>query len=184
MRVHLLHGFNVRDAGKASTDRLKPYFYAAGYQVLDHDYGWLGLVGVRLLDARIAARVAASVVPGDIGCGHSNGCTILSMAAEMGAPFAGLVYINPALDRDTPLAPHIPFAQVYNNDGDDAVEAARFLVAHPWGDMGRVGYIGPDWRYQNINCSRSLQGHSALFADIKKWGPIVIDNLEQRRASS
>jgi hypothetical protein len=173
--AHLLHGFNVRDGGENTIDKLKPYLERAGFTPFDHDYGWLGLLGVRLHNGRIAQDVASKVKPGDIGIGHSNGCAILAEAARLGAPFAGLVFINPALDEDCVVAPHVKFVHVYHNEGDYAVWTARLLrFNHPWGAMGRDGFKGTDPRYLNIDCSPDVRGHSALFSKLDKWGPVII----------
>lgn len=184
--VHLVHGFNVTDGGKRTTDRLAPFFRGAGLSTRQHDYGWIGLLGVRFANPRIAARIVPSVKPGDIGCGHSNGCLILAMAADLGAPFAGLVFINPALETERAIARHVKWVHVYHNRGDVPVEAAQALDAlpwnwghrHPWGSMGNVGYLGPDPRVRNFDGGRfdpPVSGHSAIFAPsaLSTWGPRI-----------
>ena len=182
--VHLVHGFNVSDNGRGSTDRLVPYFRKAGFTTRQHDYGWMGLLGARFRDPRIAARIARTVKPGDIGCGHSNGCTILAMAADLGTPFAGLVLINPALEADRVVARQVRWIDVYHNRGDVAVKASEFLDwlpwnlggGHPWGDMGNKGFVGTDARYRNYDCGETwppVSGHSAIFQQLASWGPRI-----------
>ena len=181
--VHLVHGFNVQDNGRRSTDRLAPYFNSQGFETRQHDYGWKFLLGVRFANPRVAREIAATVQPGDIGCGHSNGCLILALAADLGAPFAGLVFINPALEPAREIAPQVKWAHVYHNRGDAPVEAAQLLDflpwnwgrRHPWGEMGNVGYTGADARVRNFDCGRQqppLSGHSAMFApaNLATWG--------------
>lgn len=180
LTAHLLHGFNVNDGGQGSIDRLKPYLARGGMIPIDHDYGYFGLLDIRLFggNARVAKEVAASVLPGDIGIGHSNGCAILAAAAALGAPFAGLVFINAALDEDCVVSKHVKFVHVYFNDGDYAVWAAQvFKFKHPWGPMGRVGFKGEDPRYLNIDCSPDVQGHSDIFTKLDKWGPYIVRQI-------
>lgn len=179
--VHLTHGFNVRDGGAASTDKLRPYFEAAGYAVDEDDYGWVGLLRLRSTNKRVAARLAAHVKPGDIGCGHSNGGLIVVMAADLGAPFAGLILIHPALESDRVFAPQVSWITVYHSELDGVVDVAEGLdwlpwnwrKEHPWGDMGSRGYTGDDPRCRNINDKKD---HSGIFRHLKVWGPRIVEN--------
>jgi hypothetical protein len=106
-------------------------------------------MGARFLNPRIVRQLISRVGPNDIGLGHSNGCLLLHMAAHFGAPFKGLVYLNPALSSNVPIAPQVKFVHVYSNDGDHAVKFAGILrllapwapLGDPiWGDMGVRGY--------------------------------------------
>ena len=175
--AHLLHGFNISNKGRTTTDKLRPYLERIGLRVREMDYGWLGLLGVRLMNGRLAKRLAAHIAPGDIGVGHSNGCAILARAADMGAAFSGLVFLNPALDADRDIAPAVQWIHVYYNKGDEATRLSAFLLAHQWGDMGLVGYCGDDPRVRNYDCSMSLSGHSAIFSKLATWGPVIADNI-------
>lgn len=183
-RAHVVHGFNVRDGGKATTDRLHPYLAGAGFEVVDEDYGWIGLLGVRLFNGPLARGIAdrailnsnAGVKP--VGIGHSNGCAILARAADLGAPFEALVLINPALDAERVIAPQVRQVHVYHSRHDAAVRTARWLRWHEWGDMGARGYQGPaDARYKCFDCSDYIEGHSAIFDKLEAWGPAIVANL-------
>lgn len=172
--AHILHGFRVTDGGAGSIDRLCPHLGDAGWKTCEHDYGYFHLIKVRWCNGSVADAVKACVRRGDIGVGHSNGCAILAEAADRGAPFAGLVFINPALDEDRVISKHVPWVHVYYNEGDRAVWAAQVLqFSHPWGAMGRVGFKGDDARYLNIDCHPDVQGHSDIFTKLEKWGPAI-----------
>jgi pimeloyl-ACP methyl ester carboxylesterase len=176
--AHFLHGFNVSDGGEGTTDKLIPVFRAAGFRAIAHDYGWFGLVRVRLCNGGVAEAVKATVKRGDIGIGHSNGCAILAEAADRGAPFAGMVLINPALDEDRILPQSVRWIHVYYNSGDTAVWASRLLqFSHPWGAMGRLGFKGDDPRYRNIDCGPDVNGHSDIFTKLDKWGSVMVQNV-------
>lgn len=185
MRVHFLHGFNVFDRGRGTTDRLVPYFRRAGYPTRQHDYGWFGLLQVRLRNEEVAKRVLRSVKPGDIGVGHSNGCEILARAADLGAPFAGLVFIHPALEATREIAHQVSWFDVYHGRRDVAVQAAELFdwlpwnwgEEHPWGDMGMRGYLGTDPRAANINDGLD---HSGIFTMLEDWGPIIVGRVRHR----
>ena len=181
--VHLVHGFNVTDDGGATTDRIAPYFEAAGFRPVEQDYGFLFLLGAWICNNRVAKRIAKQVKPGDIGCGHSNGCAILTRAADAGAPFDGLVLINPALDADFTFAPQLRWIHVYYNQDDGAVKLAE-LIPHflnkRWGAMGARGYVGTDPRVENIDCHKDqgrglprVEGHSTIFSMMPTWGKFI-----------
>jgi hypothetical protein len=173
----VVHGFNVRDGGQRTTDRLMPYVKKAGISILDHDYGYFGLLQVRFCNGGIAEAIKSIARKGDIGIGHSNGCAILAEAARRGAPFRGLVLIHPALDDDYLIAPQVEFVHVYHSEKDQAVWFAKLLrFNHPWGAMGRVGYTGSDSRYKNYNDD---EPHSGTFENISKWGPLIMRNVQR-----
>ena len=106
----------------------------------------------------------------------------------MGAPFAGLVFINPALDVDRAIAHQVGWIHVYHNKGDAPVETSEILdwlpwnwrSGHPWGSMGNGGYAGADARYRNFDCGLSfppVSGHSAIFQQMAKYGPIIVSRV-------
>lgn len=180
-RAFLIHGFNVDDGGAGTTDRLRPYFESNGYEVVEQDYGWRGLLGVRLHNDRSAARLVAEAMPGDIAVGHSNGAAIIHAATHAGARLTGVVYINPALDRDLAPGPSVLWADVYYSPSDKVVPWARLLIGHAWGDMGRTGYRGNDKRVRSWNLETAFGrmptaiGHSTIFRDdlIDFFGPTI-----------
>ena len=157
--VILVHGFNVKDGGKGTTDGLRSHFEDEGFEVLEFDTGWRFLAGVRWGNAKRARRLARMIKPGDILVGHSDGCNLINLASwhlsgSAEKKPATVVYLNPALDRDTQLAPQILGALVFSTMSDRVVQLASWLSFHPWGDMGRVGYSEGsafnDSRYVNV----------------------------------
>ena len=177
--VHLVHGFNVRNGGKTTTDKLVPYFQRFDFETIEHDYGWLGLLGSYTCNAAIGNVVAMAARWGDIGCGHSNGCAILTRAADAGAKFTGLIFINPALDADMRFAPQVQWIHVYHNADDKAVTLAGLLpnfINKRWGNMGAYGYTGDDPRVTNVNCGTGpvpVSGHSDIFNKLDPWGHYI-----------
>jgi len=174
-RVLLVHGFNVRDGGKGSTDGLRSHFEGEGFAVAEFDTGWRFLAGVRWGNAKRARRLARMIRPGDLLVGHSDGCNIINLASwhlsgsSLKKPVA-VIYLNPALDRDTQLAPQIVGALVFATRSDRIVQIASWLRWHPWGDMGRVGYrdapVYQDPRYRNTfyeHLGIKKAGHSGAF---------------------
>ena len=163
--AHILHGFNISDGGRGSIDKIIPFLKDKGFDIHEHDYGWRGLLGVRLFNASTAHDVAKSVRPGDICIGHSNGCAILYLASFECNP-AGMVFINPALDSD--VQPECNWVHVYFNKDDPIVEISKYLIFHAWGNMGQVGYIGHKDYITNIDTQDYINmpcvsGHSDFF---------------------
>lgn len=173
-RIILVHGFNVRDPEK-SVGRLRQMLEFAGFRVDLFQYGWTELFGARFETDNFADTLlsALNMLQDDeiiIPIGHSNGCNLVNQAAMRMERYKRLlfthaVYLNPALDRDTPMAPNMRKVDVFFNKGDAATTWARWLPANPWGDMGARGYVGSDSRYVNHNCWPTVSGHSALFTD-------------------
>lgn len=177
-RAILVHGFNVSDGGSGTTDKLRPGLEALGLEVIEFDTKWRrglirDLLSVRLDNDKRARRLASIIQPGDLLIGHSNGCDLIDRAnwhlASMDkAPAVACIYLNPALDRDAPLAPQVLGAWVMHTPSDRIVGIARRLLGSSWGSMGRDGYQGDshDGRYVNISYEHhgfNGMGHSGIF---------------------
>ena len=175
--AHFIHGaFDPN--GVKFIDWLAPYFAERGYHPeTDFDYGWTGIFSALLFNRRWARLLAGKVCKGDVGVGHSNGALVLKEAADLGAPFDTLILLNPALDRGTRFAAHIKTIYVFHAPSEWPTRIARFLPLHPWGDMGRVGYKGPDPRVLNINSESPynlafrVTGHTGYERHKEFWGP-------------
>lgn len=191
----LIHGFNVRDGGRATVGKLRPFFARRQIPYVMVNYGWFGIGRTYIKNRKIAGQVALACEAAQrVGekvavVGHSNGCAIAHCAAErFGAQIDKLVYINPALEKDTPLPESVNSLDVWHSPGDHAVKLSKWLPQHPWGEMGATGYQGPeDQRIVNYNkqddprysyiCS---SGHSDVF-DVDKlpfFGPIIVSRAE------
>jgi len=156
----LVHGVNVRDGGRGTTDRLIPFLEAAGLDVLQYDYGWTFVLGARLWNGRRARRVrelAAHSADGAVGVGHSNGCAVLWEACRRGAEFGSLVFINPALDRRAAIPPQVHQVDVFWTEDDVPTRISRFLPWNIWGDMGARGYRGQDARGVNWDMKHGIR---------------------------
>jgi len=157
-----VHGFNVSDRGEGSTDMLAPVLRKSGFNIYEADYGHLDLFGVRHCNKHIAHMIARLAPKGAIGIGHSNGCAILQEVSNMDFnQFSGMVLINPALDTRARFGKNLDFIHVYSTPSDYTVQLSAALVKHPWGAMGRKGYLGSDQRVQNYYLPYA--GHMGLF---------------------
>jgi hypothetical protein len=179
---YFVHGFNA-SSGANNVGRLRPYFEGAGFRVRELNYGWSGPLRVRLCNRGIALALAALVEPGTIGVGHSNGCAILQRASLSGARFEQLVFVNPALDRGAEIGPQVKRIHVWHSPSDKPVRLARFMLRHPWGDMGAKGYRGADPRFINYDKEHgfpvSSRGHSDVFEApaLEFFGPLIVSAL-------
>lgn len=172
MHIGLFHGFNVSDGGLRTTDKLRPLLEADGYKVLEGDYLWKGLMGVKLCNKSMAKLVADLFPPGGVAIGHSNGCNLIHWAAHYGAEFSRVVYINPALDNDAKLAPQIDKALVLACPHDVPVLLARLIPWVSWGSMGRDGYRGDDTRYISV-IRQDKCSHSDIFENLREFYPSI-----------
>lgn len=174
-RVWFIHGFNVFDGGKGSIGKLRPYFENEGFETVGFDYGWRGLIGVRLLNDDTAEDLFQQLEPGDILVGHSNGCDLIRRVSLISEDVIGAVLINPALDRDAEFGPWLKWIDVLYNTHDWATWFAEWLLFHPWGSMGRYGYTGDDPRVRQHDTTRWAKGHSGVFKQHKLYGrPLAV----------
>lgn len=163
----LAHGFNVKDGGKGTVDKLVPLLNG---RVQQADYGWFGLSSVLLHNDKIAQMITGMATPDSVGIGHSNGCALLVKAAQNGTRFKRLILINPALQDDIEIPSTVGKVYVLHNKFDLPVKAARLLNWFVpgrnflWGQMGNSGYQGDDPRVVNLNLSDYVNGHSAVFS--------------------
>lgn len=177
---HLVHGFNVKDGGKATIDKLIPFLERKKITVFQHDYGHLDIVGVLRRNKAIAAKIKPQLSPGDVAIGHSNGCAILVKSLQQGAKLDKLILINPALDKNFQFPAGVNEIHVFHNKHDKAVVMAKWLRklvfwrnSFIWGEMGNKGYQGNDTRVTNHVLAK---GHSAVFniRNLKPFSKLVI----------
>lgn len=186
MHFVLAHGFNVMDGGQQTTDKFVSPLRKDGHEVSEADYGWRFLLSVRLFNRSIARKyILPKVRPGSIGIGHSNGCALLSYAAEMGAPFNTVILINPALDSDYAFPKQVKNILVIYNEKDYWVKLAKLLPSHRWGAQGRRGFTGIDHRYTQYSSYQmwGVEGHSAVFSVFPQLYKLCLDYLEKIHAN-
>ena len=175
MTVHLLHGFNVRDGGRASIAQWTPHLdrYRLPWEV--HDQGRKGLLGLRGRNAATVEWLRPLIQAGDILGGHSNAAWVAWELVQAGAPVAAVVVFQPALRRDTEWPPELPVLCVYNRR-DLIVQFGRAwgrfsgVVTrrdHGWGAAGRYGFTAGQPLVENYRTDNHprhpVRGHSRVF---------------------
>lgn len=201
--IGILHGWNVRDGGAGTIDRVKDY--AAGRNVVIHDLDYAPdfqrnliikgmdlrwLFGLRKTNARAVADILPQIeqFPGMVLIGHSNGCLVLHELVKAGAPIGAAVCLQPALRRDTEWPEDLPVLCTYSKRDYIVRYGARWWgrfasVAKPWRDRhgwGAAGYYGFDdpsktkWRV-DVGPTPAPE-HSDLFKDpaADAWIPQVL----------
>lgn len=179
-----VHGF-ADFSGIATTDRLRPFLEAVGFQVEEFDYGFTGLLGVRFLNGKRAKELAGKTPKGAVGIGHSNGCALLYRACvEHAAPFSQLVFINPALDEDVEFPSYLECVHVWYSPHDYPAKFAGLFYKHAWGAMGQRGAATTDPRVTNYNKEDSRYRiksytHLDMFLPEKLnyFGPLIVEAL-------
>jgi hypothetical protein len=177
MTVYIAHGFNVRDPRVFF--KIGQGFAAANHEVVEIDYGWTGLISARRAVVREGARLAEIAKPGDIAIGHSNGCSVIAHALDLGAPLRQVMMVNAALNKERTLV-GVERADIYHAKDDSAVLFGEYLrwfsplrlvgKETTWGEMGRTGYRGDADNHFNWCLAQVLEddtriGHSGAF----KW---------------
>lgn len=180
MTIWLVHGWNVVDKGAGTIAKLAPYLEGEEeVRVLGHDWSWSMTANLLMRGCR-SRRVAEELLKecqyGDVFVGHSNGCWISYLAAEMGARPRQYVFFNPALRKNREFQECLERVDIFHAPNDKALMVGkwyrRFNPFHSvWGEMGRVGYQGVDPRVLNHNMGNI--GHSGVFKKIEYWGPMV-----------
>lgn len=182
--AYLLHGFNVSDKGRSTTDALIPYLTDFGYDVAELDYGWTGRIGTRLCNEKIARMIAKMALTDSLVVGHSNGCAIAALASQYGARFEKMLLINPALNRGIKFGDYPEEIHVWHSPSDWIVRVANFIPHSIWGDMGATGYVGWDTRVMNYDKENDFEmvsnSHSDVFEDDKLayFAPRMLEALE------
>ena len=169
-KVILVHGFNVRDGGKGTVDKLAPYLIKAGYycDIDEADYGFLGLLAVRLRKFSAVRRIATALDTADVVITHSNGANFANKALklrEFHDQRYKVVSLSPALNSKARVPKNVEKGFVYYTRNDFWVWVSGFIPFHPWGRQGWHGYRGDDPRVVNRDCSDLIKSHSDWFAD-------------------
>ena len=177
-RAIIEHGYNTTDCGAGTIDQIIPGLEALGYEVIQTDRGWRGLLGVRFGSGKRAEKLSWLIRPGDLLIGHSDGCNLINRATQHlsglnPADRVSVIYFNPALDKDTPLSAVVDKALVFHTPSDWVVGMAALMWWHDWGSMGRDGFtpsnpLEDDPRYTNVSYESigiPKPGHSGVFKD-------------------
>lgn len=188
-RITIVHGIHTDDNANWM-DYFVLRFREAGFAARKWTYGYAYALLTRWQNPGRARKLAALLHPGEIVLGHSNGGCLAWMAAELGARIGGAILLNPALDTDKVMAPHVPWVNLYANRHDDAVSIAGILPAHPWGPQGRDGIERFDERYRTVFSDNGLDsrpapavaGHSAILEPqvIDAWASRIIADTKAR----
>ena len=167
-KILLIHGFNVKDGGANTVDKLAPYLEAAGHEVDkdEADYGYYSLTMVRLQKHKAIARIAGALESADVVISHSNGANYahkaLNLLARRDRSYQE-IRLSPALNRKTGISDNVSRCAVFHTKTDMAVRVSSYLPCHPWGRQGAYGYEGKDPRITNIDGTDVIKGHSDWF---------------------
>ena len=195
--IHLIHGFRelhpIGDPRIATV--LKNKLVRRGEAVMVHDYGYLGLVGVKS-NRNLARLIRPHVQPGDTLVGFSNGAAIIAHLQTMkGIICPKIVLIQPALSQKWTPNKHCDRIVVYYNKGDKATVAGkwwrrlinvlpwRWQARHMWGEMGHDGYTGDDPRYAQYDTENTprmpeLSGHGTWqHAKSTTWQDFIVNRI-------
>lgn len=166
MAFRLIHGMNSRGAGRDSIDRLAPTLIG-DVDTDEADYGWLGLLGVRLRRKSITQRIARVLLTGDVIVTHSNGANYAIHAlweAQLPPNTVKLIHFSPAIDRDRAVPRSVSEQHCFHTTGDFWVKLSRWLPFHDFGNAGAFGIrqsFGTPTK--NHDYSHKVHSHSGWF---------------------
>ena len=171
-RILLIHGFNDRSAGAKNIDLMKPYLESLGYKVDTDsaDYGWIGLIGVRLRKHKAVMRIVNAMEDENtrMVMTYSNGANYAMKALKLLWRNDMVVFhCSPALIKRATFPSSVHKAHVFFTKSDWAVKfstLARWLRLTPgWGNMGSEGYVGEDPRIENHDYTDIAKHHGGMF---------------------
>ena len=172
MKFVLVHGFNVKNKGATTVDKLAGFITGAGHEVdVDEgDYGYFNLFMIRLFNRKrrneVLIRLAGAFANCDVIVTHSNGAHFTTEALKLlPSSYSNtkvVVHISPALNSNTHIPEAVKVQLVMHTPHDGWVRLSSFLPLHPWGRMGARGYTGMDIRNTNIE-NHDVYRHSGWF---------------------
>ena len=170
MKIVLVHGFNVKDGGANTVDKLAPFLIKAGHyvEIDEADYGYYKLAAVRLRKHSAVLRIAKALENADAVVSHSNGANFVNKALKLLAHRDRKyqeVRLSPAINRSTAAADNVTRCTVFHTLTDFWVWMSGFLIFHPWGRQGQKGYKGDDQRMRNWDMTDVVKKHSDYFTD-------------------
>lgn len=170
--IHVIHGIHTSEGTKSTSAYLIPNLERNGYTIKVHEYGYVLGMLTRFQNPGTAKRIAPLIKDGDIILAHSNGAYITwLMLKDFNIKPSLVIFLQPALDKDIVFPKGNYKVNVFWNEEDKAVWFAKLLpFHHPFGEMGRQGYIGEDLRVNNYNSIRicGLGGHSLPYQKSEK----------------
>ena len=168
MKIVLVHGFNVRDGGASTVDKLTPYLEQQGHQIDkdDADYGFFSLWMVRFRKHKAILRIAEALKEADVVIAHSNGANYVLKALKFVHPPKQVIFLSPAANRRSKVPVSATKVDVFHTRTDFWVFLSGFLpFKHPWGWMGLKGTKGNDPRITNHDYTDIVKSHSDWFDD-------------------
>ena len=173
MNIVLIHGFNVKDNGAGSVDRLKPHlqvmFPDAEIDTDTADYGWDWLFKVHFfyMFGDIIKRIAQALKTADVVITHSNGANYCMKALKrIRNKNLKVIHLSPALDRSYKFKKRVfGKAHIFHTLKDKVVGVSKYIPFSPWGDMGQVGSSSSLPHVVNHDWTKTINGHSDWFKD-------------------
>lgn len=173
MKIVLIHGFNVKDNGKGSIDRLVAPLLKrlpqAKFDCDSADYGWHFLFRVHFFYwfGGTIKRIAKALEDADVVITHSNGANYCMKAVKRIKNLdLHIIHLSPALNAAYPYRRRkFRRCDVLHTLYDSIVGISRYIPFHPWGNGGQVGAKTKDCRVENHNFTKYVDGHSDWFND-------------------
>lgn len=174
IKVVAVHGFNVHDSGKRTTDTIAGFIEGAGWDidVDEADYGFWSLWQILFWRGKARAdvlyRIARAIEGAEIIYAHSNGVNFAYQALELlPAKFKGtktVISISGAINASTPIPNAAKAHLTLYTPHDFWVKLSSYLPFNLWGRQGAIGHTGNS--PQNVNLmDSSIKSHSGWWKE-------------------
>lgn len=178
--VFLLHGIHTSETDFDFGEAFEDYFREAGFKTKSLYYGRIWAIQARWKNPKIVKQLWDEIPDGSILVAHSNGAALAYLMAKAGKKFAGVVLVNPALDKDKAIE-GAGWVHVYHNEDDHVTWWSRWFIRSPWGAQGRDGPSFNLPHYKVFDCQKikslpKVRGHTAIYtvkANRIKYGPFM-----------
>lgn len=127
---------------------------------------------------RRARDILAAHRPGDAIIAYSAGVLLTLIAMEMGARFSVVFFFAGAAEADVEI-PAGAAERIYNiySPADDTLLLGSLIPWHPFGALGRIGYIGMARNIMNVRAHECSHAEYARPGRLAHWARFVHERI-------
>ena len=184
-KIIFVHG--IESNGSQSTDLMLKLLKEAGRAVVESDYERVHWWNARYRNVQLdrASRILDMSKDGDHIVAHSFGGLIARRAMQLNRKFGHVFLFSPADEANTyyPILGAKKIHIIYNQF-DKPIRLGALLPNHDFGELGRMGYEGPDdprvvaLQDPYYRVHSSTHGHYFQRERIEKWATYILEEID------
>lgn len=184
-KIIFVHGIN--STGRESTDLALKMIKDAGRAVVECDYPMTHFwsAGSRKVQLDRAGRIVDASNDGDHIVAHSFGGLLARRAMQLNRKFGHAFLFSPADEANTyyPVNGAHKIHIIYNQF-DRPIRLGALLPNHDFGELGRMGYEGPDderviaLQDPFYRLRGSTHGHYFKVERLQKWVTYILEEID------